>query len=110
MNHQPMAPGRQPVAQIGPAAVLGIALLAGLSLFLGHGVRVGLLLIVAAVALVGGGIMVWQFRRVRHRHQVLAEARFARRWRAALDAFAEQQIARDNRRKASTTSRPMLPR
>lgn len=80
---------RESESVLGPAAFLGVAAAAGTWLWLAQGDTMQVSLasaVLASTALVG---IVWQVR-----------ARAARRWRAALDAYVERQIAQERRRKA----------
>jgi hypothetical protein len=74
-----------------PTALLGAAAVVGLWLWLGSGISVTIRLGSAAGTLITAGGIVWLFR-----------ARANRRRNAALDAYAEREIARAQRRLAWT--------
>jgi hypothetical protein len=71
----------------GPAALLGVGGAAGLWLWRAPGNGVQVLAAAGALALAAVAGMVW-----------LTRARAARRWKAALDAYAAQEIVRASRR------------
>jgi len=84
----------EPLSLVWPAAFLAAMGVTGLSLWLAPGDRVEVLLTAAALGLTTFLGIVWW-----------SHARAERRWQAALDAYAEGEIARTQRRLAGTSPR-----
>jgi hypothetical protein len=84
----------EPLSLVWPAAFLAAAGVAGLSLLLAPGDKMDVLLTAAVLGLTTFLGIVWWSR-----------ARAARRWQAVLDAYADGEIARTQRRLVGTKPR-----